>query len=81
MKGSSQAYPGIARFSAFHSRISVQSTPKAHPLAQKISRARQEGEIRKAFCTNALRIWTFLKHRVSVQRPQGLFPDEPRLQD
>ena len=40
----------------------MQSTPQTHPLAQKFSSAGPEGEIRKAFCTNVLRILSCLKH-------------------
>ena len=43
------AHPGIARFSAFHSRISVQSTPQTHPLAQKFRRASSEAKSVRAF--------------------------------
>ena len=62
-----QAHSGITRFSAFHSRISVQSTPQTHPSAQKIWRPGSGGELRKAFGKHDLHVCPDRDYPVYVQ--------------
>ena len=65
--GWNTAHPGNARFSAFHSMISVQSTPQTHPSAQKLWRHAPGREGRKPFATNDLHVCATREYLVSVQ--------------